>query len=214
LIEEQKDELRIGNYELWEEEKKSVTKVYEKLRREIFPDLRIAMLHGRMKSKEKDQILADFAAKEYDILISTSVIEVGIDIPNASVMMIEDAERFGLAQVHQFRGRVGRGEHQSFCFLFSNSQSLQALHRLKSLEAVSDGFKLAEIDLETRGPGDLFGTLQSGQLELKMASISDRILIDKASRAAEKVLAKDPTLANNEKLRQKVREFELTRHFE
>ncbi len=213
LIEEKEDEDKVVT-DLFGLDKKSVVKEYERLSKEIFPEFRVAMLHGKMKPKEKDEILVDYYAGKYHILVSTSVIEVGIDVPNASVMMIEDAERFGLAQIHQFRGRVGRGEHQSFCFLFSNTRSPLALRRLNSLESVADGFRLAEIDLETRGPGDMFGTLQSGQIELKMASFSDRILIEKASEAAARVIEEDRTLSQYSSLKQRFEVFEASKHFE
>lgn len=215
LIEEKEgDELGITNYELWDQEKKSVMKEYNRLNGEVFPEYRVAMLHGKMKSKEKEEILSDFYHKKYDILVSTSVIEVGIDVPNATIMMIEDAEHFGLAQIHQFRGRVGRGEHQSFCFLFSNSNSQNALVRLHSLENVSDGFKLAEIDLEMRGPGDVFGTMQSGQLELKMAAFSDKMLIEDASKAASELVKTDAHLDSYPTIRGKLAEFEASKHME
>ncbi|OQA03172.1 MAG: ATP-dependent DNA helicase RecG [bacterium ADurb.Bin400] len=209
LIEEKEDEDKVVT-DLFGLDKKSVVKEYERLSKEIFPEFRVAMLHGKMKPKEKDEILVDYYAGKYHILVSTSVIEVA----NASVMMIEDAERFGLAQIHQFRGRVGRGEHQSFCFLFSNTRSPLALRRLNSLESVADGFRLAEIDLETRGPGDMFGTLQSGQIELKMASFSDRILIEKASEAAARVIEEDRTLSQYSSLKQRFEVFEASKHFE
>lgn len=172
---------------LFDEDRKSVLVEYEKLSKTIFPDLKIGMLHGRMKSKEKDAIMAEFKAGKLDILVSTSVVEVGVDIPNATIMMIEDAERFGLAQLHQFRGRVGRAEHQSFCFVFSGSRSPKAIERLKSFENILDGFKLAEIDLRSRGAGDMFGTIQSGYNELRMASYSDVELIDEVSEAARSI---------------------------
>lgn len=196
--------------ELFEEERKSVLSEYEKLKK-LFPDFKILMLHGKMKSKEKDEIMADFSAGQAQILVSTSVIEVGIDIPNATVMIIEDAERFGLAQIHQFRGRVGRSEHQSYCFLFSNSRSEKALARLRSLEEVSDGFQLAEIDLETRGPGAIFGTEQSGILDLKMATLSDKMLIEEASEAA-RTLAH--SLNDYPLLRKKIETYITSRHLE
>ncbi len=214
LIEELEDGEQRTACGLFDQDKKSVIKEYKKLSKEIFPEFKAAMLHGKMKSKEKEAVLSDFCHKKYDILVSTSVIEVGIDIPNASVMMIEDAERFGLAQIHQFRGRVGRAEHQSFCLLFSGSQSQNSLVRLRSLENISDGFKLAEIDLEMRGPGDVFGTMQSGQLELKMASISDRILIEQASRAASEIVQEDPHLENYLSIKEKLAEFEASKHME
>ncbi|MDO8443967.1 MAG: ATP-dependent DNA helicase RecG [bacterium] len=174
---------------MFEEERKTVMAESEKLKT-IFPEFNIATLHGRMKAKEKDAIMADFAANKVQILVSTSVVEVGVDVPNAAVMLIEDAERFGLATIHQFRGRVGRAEHQSFCFLLSNSQSEKAISRLKSLEEISDGYKLAEIDLETRGFGSILGVEQSGVLDMKMANFCDKMLLVEAGKAAAKIVAK------------------------
>ena len=184
---EMNHESRIMNQGLFDEDKKTVVKETERLKKEIFPDLKIAMLHGKMKSKEKDAVMADFRAKKFNILVSTSVIEVGLDVPNATVIMIEDAERFGLAQLHQFRGRVGRSDHQSYCLLFSSSNSETAKKRLSYMDSISSGFKLAEKDLELRGPGQLFGYQQSGFWDFKFASISDRIMIEKATEAAKKI---------------------------
>ncbi|MFA7253769.1 MAG: ATP-dependent DNA helicase RecG [Patescibacteria group bacterium] len=195
---------------LFEEERKSVKAEFEKLKI-VFPEIKIGILHGKMKAREKEEIMADFAAGKINLLVSTSVVEVGVDIPNASVMMIEDAERFGLAQIHQFRGRVGRGGHQSFCFLFSNTQSEKAINRLRGLEAISDGFKLAELDLEMRGPGAVFGTEQSGMLDLKMASLSDSKLIHEASEAAKSIA---PDIEKYPKLMEKLAQFESSRHLE
>jgi len=195
---------------LLEEERKSVKAEYEKLQK-IFPDYSIAMLHGKMKAKEKDEIMTRFSENKVKILVSTSVVEVGVDIPNASVMIIEDADRFGLAQIHQFRGRVGRGEHQSYCFLFSNSKNERTISRLENLEKVSDGFKLAEIDLETRGPGAIFGLEQSGLLDLKMASISDRILIEKATESAKEVASE---VDKYPLLKKKLGQFLINKHLE
>ncbi|MEI6498619.1 MAG: ATP-dependent DNA helicase RecG [bacterium] len=209
LIEEKEDDKIAIN--LFEEDRKSVVKEYEKLKNEIFPEYEIGMLHGKMKAKEKDEIMAKFADGETQILVSTSVVEVGVNVPNATVMMIEDAEHFGLAQIHQFRGRVGRAEHQSFCLLFSNTQSEVALQRLKSLEAVADGFKLAEIDLETRGPGVIFGTEQSGMLDLKMASLSDRVLIEEASASAKEIA---PEIDKYPLLKDKISQFVSSKHME
>lgn len=208
LIEEKSPAIK---KDLFEEERKTVLAEALKLKKEIFPDYEIGLLHGKMKAKEKETIMNDFAGGKIDILVSTSVVEVGVDVPNASIMLIEDAERFGLAQIHQFRGRVGRGEHQSYCFLFSNSIGDKALHRLKSLESVSDGFKLAEIDLETRGPGSIFGLEQSGLLDLKMASLSDRILIEEASGAAKEIA---PMLENFPKLIARISKFQSNKHLE
>lgn len=198
---------------LFGDERKTVKVEYEKLQK-IYPEFKINMLHGKMKAKEKDEIMAEFMANRTQILVSTSVVEVGVDVPNATIMVIEDAERFGLAQIHQFRGRVGRAEHQSFCLLFSPTMSEKALHRLRSLEATSDGFRLAEIDLETRGPGAVFGTEQSGLLDLKMANFSDRELIEEASNAAKLVVESDPELKNHPLLKEKIADYLQNKHLE
>lgn len=174
LIEESEDGAP-GNIE-----QKSVVAEAERLQREIFPDLKIGLLHGKMPAAEKDKAMADFAANKTHILVSTSVVEVGVNIPNASVMVIEGAERFGLAQLHQFRGRVGRSVHQSYCLLFTESKSVKSRERLQYFESTLDGFALAEYDLEQRGPGEVYGTAQSGELSLRLASLQDRDLIKKA----------------------------------
>ena len=161
----------------------------------MFPDQRVALLHGRMKGEEKDAVLEAFKNKEYDILVSTSVIEVGVDVPNATVMIIEGANHFGLAQLHQFRGRVGRGTEQSYCFLISEKDNAIENERLQAMTQTNDGFKLAEIDLEQRGPGDFLGTRQSGHaLNFKLASMSDARLIESARNEAEKIFSADPDL--------------------
>jgi len=172
-------------------EVKAVKKEYEKLSKEIFPDLRVGMLHGKMKVDEKEKVLKSFRNKKTNILVSTSVIEVGIDFPNATIMMIEGADKFGLAQLHQLRGRVGRGELQSFCFLFS---AFQSNPRLKSMVASQDGFELAEKDLRLRGPGDLTGQRQWGIPDFVMASLKDIELVEKTRNAAKEILEKDPEL--------------------
>ncbi|HEV2339270.1 MAG TPA: ATP-dependent DNA helicase RecG [Patescibacteria group bacterium] len=166
---------------------KAATKEFERLQRDIFPTFRLAMLHGKMKAKEKDTILETFRSHEYDILIATPVVEVGIDIPNATVMVIEGAERFGLAGLHQLRGRVGRGEKQSFCLLFAQTKSPQTFVRLKALETLHIGATLAEMDLKFRGSGELYGTQQHGKQWLKIASFSETALIEKAKQAANKL---------------------------
>ena len=175
-------------------EVKSVIKEYELLSRHIFPHLKLGLLHGRLKQEEKDQIMEDFKSNKINILVSTSIVEVGIDIPNATIMIIEGAERFGLSQLHQFRGRVGRGEHKSYCFLFTDHLSDAGLTRMKSMEQFSSGFKLAEIDLELRGPGEVYGIRQSGIPDLKMASLNDSVTIEKARKNAQKIIEKDPLL--------------------
>jgi ATP-dependent DNA helicase RecG len=166
---------------------KSVTSEFEKLKK-IFSKRKLGLLHGRLKAKEKDEILKDFRSGKIDILVSTPVVEVGIDIPNATIMVIEAAERFGLAQLHQLRGRVGRGKKQSYCLLFSNFHSGTAYSRLQAMEATHSGFELAELDLKLRGPGEIFGTNQSGFPELKVASWSDIELIKTAKDVAADVI--------------------------
>ncbi|PIS08043.1 hypothetical protein COT78_00315 [Candidatus Berkelbacteria bacterium CG10_big_fil_rev_8_21_14_0_10_43_13] len=199
-----------ANLQLFEEDRKTVVAESEKLKK-LFPEYQIATLHGRMKAKEKDAVMADFITNKAQILVSTSVIEVGVDVPNAAVMVIEDAERFGLATIHQFRGRVGRSSHQSFCFLFSNSQSEKAMKRLKSLETISDGYKLAEIDLETRGFGSIIGVEQSGILDMKMANFSDTILMKEAGEAAAEIA---PEVARYPRLMEKVNRIGQNSHLE
>lgn len=174
---------KVGQMSLGLEEKKAATVEYDKLSKLVFPDLRIGLLHGRMKPNEKEEMMRQFKDREVDVLVSTAVIEVGIDIPNATVMMIEDAERFGLAQLHQFRGRVGRGEHQSYCFVFTESQNPAAYERLGAFTRTSSGFDLAELDLELRGPGQLAGLQQSGFSGLKIARLSDIDLIQLVKKA-------------------------------
>ncbi len=166
---------------------KSVTTEFANLTK-IFSNLKLGLLHGRMKSTEKNEILNSFRSGKIDILVSTPVVEVGIDIPNATIMVIEAAERFGLAQLHQLRGRVGRGDKKSYCLLFANVHSGNAFKRLKAMEKMHSGFELAELDLELRGPGEIFGTQQSGFAELKIASWSDYELIKETKALAEEIL--------------------------
>ena len=176
-------------------EAKAATEEYERLSGEVFPDLRVGLLHGRMHSRDKDRVLRSFSDGGLDVLVTTAVVEVGIDVPNATIMLIEGAERFGLAQLHQFRGRVGRGEHRSYCFLLSSEvQSASARERLSALERTHDGFELAETDLRLRGPGDFFGTRQSGLPELRMAQFSDRGLLESARELATQISEADPQL--------------------
>ena len=175
-------------------EAKAATDEYQRLSREVFPELRLGLLHGRMSSKDKDRVMRQFRDGELGILISTAVVEVGIDVANATVMVIEGADRFGLAQLHQFRGRVGRSEHQSYCLLLSDSPSEAAQERLSALERIHDGFQLAEVDLELRGPGDSFGTRQSGLPSLRLARLSDRQLLTMAREEAARLMEQDPEL--------------------
>jgi len=167
---------------------------YERLSREVFPDLRLGLLHGRLPSADKDTVMEGFRGGELDILISTPVIEVGIDIPNAAVMLIESADRFGLSQLHQFRGRVGRGKEQSYCMLLAENPSEVGRERLDIIENTQDGFELAEEDLKMRGPGEFFGTRQSGLPDLRMAKISDIALLELARTEAIKLFQVDPGL--------------------
>lgn len=171
---------------------------YEHLSREVFPDLRLGLLHGRMAAVEKDEVMQRFRSGELDILVSTPVVEVGIDVPNAAVMLVESADRFGLSQLHQFRGRVGRGKEQSYCLLLAENPSEIGRERLDIIERVQDGFVLAEEDLKLRGPGEFFGTRQSGLPDLRMAKLSDLALLELARKEAIKLFEKDPDMEKPE----------------
>ena len=191
-------------------EAKAAVEEAERLRQDVFPELRIATLHGRMKSRDKDAVMTDFRDHRYDLLVSTSVIEVGIDVPNATVMLIEGADRFGLAQLHQFRGRVGRGGALSYCLLLAEEGSPDGEQRLQTMVASDDGFLLAEKDLELRGPGDFIGTRQSGLPEMQwLDGVFDTRLLDRARHAAETLLAGDPELSAPEhrRLRSRFTDF-------
>ncbi len=181
---------------------RAAVKERDRLAGEVFPDLRVGLLHGRMSTGEKKEVMDAFRHGSLDILVSTPVVEVGIDVPNATVMVIEGADRFGLAQLHQFRGRVGRGDHASYCALVAEEPSEDAKERLAAMEEMGDGFKLAEKDLELRGPGDYFGTRQSGLPDLRMARISDTDLLSLARREAEALLDRDSTLSQHPDLRE------------
>ena len=175
-------------------EAKAAVDEYERLQQEIFPNLKLGLLHGRMKSDDKDAAMGAFARGELNVLVSTSVVEVGIDVPNATVMLVEGANRFGLAQLHQFRGRVGRGEHASFCLLLADSTNAASDERLKAIESTNDGFVLAEKDLELRGPGEFFGTRQSGLPDLRVAKLADIKLLELAREQAQRLFEADPSL--------------------
>ena len=177
---------------------RAATAEYERLSGQVFPDLRLALLHGRLPLREKERVMDAFQRRELDILVSTTVIEVGIDIPNATVMAIEGADRFGLAQLHQLRGRVGRGGHQSYCLLLADAPGEDARERLKLVERLHDGFKLAEEDLRLRGPGDYIGTRQSGFPEFKVARLADQDILAMARREATRLLEADPELRAEE----------------
>ncbi len=179
-------------------EAKAAVAEYQRLSEEIFPDLRLGLLHGRMSASEKEEVMRSFRDGKLDILVSTPVVEVGIDVPNASVMLIEGADRFGLSQLHQFRGRVGRGEYKSYCILLSETTSLEGKERLKIIEQTRDGFLLAEEDLRLRGPGEFFGTRQSGIPDLRMAKLSDIALLELAREEALCLLQHDRGLKKPE----------------
>ncbi len=181
-----------------DDERKAAVDEHKRLQKEVFPDLSLGLLHGRMKPDEKENIMTDFRDGKYDILVSTSVVEVGVDVPNATVMMIEGANRFGLAQLHQFRGRVGRGEDRSYCLLIPETEDALENERLKAMVETNDGFALAERDLEQRGPGQFLGTQQSGFSELKMASLSNIRLIEVARNQAKKLFEQDSSLEKPE----------------
>jgi len=174
---------------------KSAIAEHQRLQQQIFPQRKVGLLHGRMSADEKEEAMTAFKEGRYDILVSTAVVEVGIDVPNATVILIEGAERFGLAQLHQFRGRVGRGEYESYCILLSDDPSENSLERLRAMEETSDGFVLAEKDMELRGPGDFFGLRQHGLPMLKAASLSDVATLETARAEAQRLFERDPELS-------------------
>ncbi|MDD5071395.1 MAG: GxxExxY protein [Patescibacteria group bacterium] len=193
---------------------KSVKQEFEKLDKQIFPDLNIGILHGRIKPPEKEKIMREFLDNKIKILVSTSVVEVGVDAPNAAIMMIEGAERFGLAQLHQFRGRVGRSQHQSYCFLFTENSADKTLKRLETLVNCQDGFTLAKMDLKFRGAGEIYGTAQKGFPQLKIASLFDYKLMKEAREEAIEIINKDPGLKNYPLLAEKLGDWEKSVHLE
>ncbi len=188
---------------------KAAVEEYERLRKDVYPDLHVGLIHGKLKPSEKDATMTQFREHAIDVLVATSVVEVGIDVPNATVMLIEGADRFGLAQLHQFRGRVGRGEHQSYCLLLAEKSGTTSDERLKVIESTQDGFRLAEEDLKLRGPGEFFGTRQSGLPDLKIAKLSDTKILEEARRIAQGIFDQDPDLREPEHhlLAQKLAEF-------
>jgi ATP-dependent DNA helicase RecG len=184
-------------------EVRSAVQEYERLRTEVFPDLRVELLHGRMPAREKEERMQRFATGQADVLVSTSVVEVGVDVPNATVMMIEGAERFGLAQLHQFRGRVGRDRYDSFCLLLQGSPDDEGSARLRAVAETSSGFDLAEIDLRLRGPGDVLSSemRQHGLPNVSVGDLLDQVMIKRVSDAAARWLDLDPDLATHPPLR-------------
>lgn len=196
---------------------KSVKQEHAKLDKEIFPELKVGLLHGKLKAKDKEAVMAEFLANKIQILVSTSVIEVGVDVPNATMMIIEGAERFGLATLHQFRGRVGRSNYQSYCLLFPSNEELsnpKTIERLEAMTKYSDGFSLAKIDLKLRGAGEIYGASQSGFPELQIASLFDYETIKKAQAEASALIASDPELDKYPLLKKKLGEWEGSIHLE
>ena len=179
-------------------EAKSAVGEHKRLQTKVFPEYKLGLMHGRLSVEDKEAAMQAFYRRETQILVSTSVVEVGIDVPNATVMLVEGANRFGLAQLHQFRGRVGRGEHQSYCLLLADSEAAESNERLAALEASNDGFVLAEKDLDLRGPGEFFGTRQSGMPDLKMAQVTDLTMLQKARSEATDLFQRDPHLEGDD----------------
>jgi ATP-dependent DNA helicase RecG len=194
-------------------EVKAATEEHKKLS-ETFSEFKIGLMHGRLKAKEKETVMQEFKDKKTQILVSTSVVEVGIDVPNATVMIIENAERFGLSQLHQFRGRVGRSEYQSYCFLFTDSDTRKSIERLQALEKTNDGFEISKIDLELRGPGQFFGHIQSGLPDITMENLTNVKLIKFAREEAQNILATDPQLKKHPLLADALRKFSEKIHLE
>ena len=194
-------------------EVKAATEEHKKLSL-VFPEYSLGLMHGRLKSKEKETVMQEFKDKKSQILVSTSVVEVGIDIPNATIMLIENSDRFGLSQLHQFRGRVGRGEQQSYCFLFTDSTTQTSLQRLRALEKSNDGFALSEIDLKLRGPGQLLGKAQSGLSDIAMENLNNLKLIKIAREEAENILKTDPKLKKHPLIAKALEKFAKDVHLE
>lgn len=193
---------------------KAIKEEYDELSKDVFPNLNIATLHGKMKAEKKEQIMKKFKNKKIDILITTSVIEVGIDIPNATIMIIEGAERFGLAQLYQFRGRVGRGEKQSYCFLFTESSSAENSERLQALVETNNGLELAEKDLEIRGAGSVFGTRQSGIPDSVTKSLFNNKLVQKTNNWAKRIIKHSPKLTKYPLIKERVKHINKIIHLE
>ena len=200
----------VGEADQIPDERKAVTAYAKQLQEQVFPDLRVAVLHGKMKPREKEKVMAAFAAGESDILVSTTVVEVGVDVPNATCMVVENADRFGLSQLHQLRGRVGRGKEKSYCILLSDSQNEETRARLKVMTQTNDGFRISQEDLRLRGPGDFFGQRQHGLPAMKIADLScDMRLLDEAQTAARQLMERDPELTDpaHRPLRRRIRQL-------
>ena len=192
------------------DEMKNVKDYARELRERTFPDLKISLVHGKMKAKEKNEVMTAFSKGETDILVATTVIEVGVDVPNATLMVVENADRFGLSQLHQLRGRVGRGSAKAYCVLFEGAGGDKAKDRLEVMTKTNDGFKIAEEDLKLRGPGDFFGSRQHGLPEMRIANFATDVeLLKSAQDAAKAVMAADPELTSPENARLKAQVSEL-----
>ena len=192
----------VESSDVQDNELKSALEYHEKLQSEVFPDLRTALVHGKMPAKEKDAVMSAFAAGNTDVLVATTVVEVGVDVPNAALIVVENADRFGLSQLHQLRGRVGRGGHTSYCILFRSESKTASGERLEIMRSTNDGFVIAEADLKLRGPGDFFGSRQHGLPELRIANFAtDMLLLSRAQNAADEVLGADPNLVASENLK-------------
>jgi ATP-dependent DNA helicase RecG len=193
----------------------SAKKMYADLKENVFPEFKVGLIHGRLKPKEQDRTMAEFKAGAIQVLVATTVLEVGIDVANASVMVIEQAERFGLSQLHQLRGRIGRGKHESYCILVSDADSPEATGRLNAMVKYADGFRIAEEDLRIRGPGEFFGRRQHGLAELKIANpLTQMQLLKKSREEALRLITLDPALSQEqnvllkEKLLQRFPEYD------
>jgi ATP-dependent DNA helicase RecG len=193
---------------------KSVEEEYDKLSKKIFPEFKIAMLHGKMKPKEKEAVMHDFKEGKIDMLVATSVIEVGVDVPNAAIMIIEGADRFGLAQLYQFRGRIGRGEYQSYCFLMTETKGEKATARLRAILKAKNGFELAEEDLKLRGPGEFFGEVQSGFSDATLEALRDPALVKTSREAAAETIQTDASLSRHPLLKARLAAFTKNLHRE
>jgi ATP-dependent DNA helicase RecG len=190
-------------------EARSATAEMERLSETVLSGLRVGLLHGQMKASEKEPVMSAFRAGDIQVLVATTVVEVGVDVPEATVMVIEDADRFGIAQLHQLRGRVGRSDRRSVCYLLSRADSPEATRRVEAMEASTDGFELAEVDLEVRGEGTILGSRQKGRSDLKLATLrpADRRLVTEARHVAESLLGGDPTLREHPDLADELRLF-------
>ena len=186
---------------------RSASEVYQELSKNQLKHRRLGLLYGKLKSEDKARVMQQFAEGELDVLVATTVVEVGVDVPNATVMIVENAERFGLAQLHQLRGRVGRSQHQGYCYLLTQSQPITK--RLRALASSQNGFRLAELDLELRGPGAIYGIMQHGQLDLRIAKLTDTKLIADARQSAQDFIDRQENLLHYKELADRVQKLRV-----